>query len=395
MKQKEIDRSVRNLRLWNKEMGFLLIFILAILPGYTHSAISRSSDATSGKVSRALSALNTGKSVAITAIRDGNGDLRLESWRVGSTGSIQALHSAVAGAITQVKTALLRPQQFVTAVRQSDGNLAVIVWSVSDSGQIRRLSKKTAGAVSRLSVARYTNGKFITAVRDGSGDLRLISWEVSSNGDIQRLNSSSNAGSIVDLSMEFIGGERVVTGVRMPNNKLKLILWRINSSGAISRLTDSQDQAGEINHINMRAISPRYLLTAISERNTSNLKLILWDIQNNKINRLNSSEAGRVGRISVSSKNTPNGEIAEVFTGVQTSNSKLKLISWDFNSSDFELGQSQFPVLRRGDSAGAGGIRLVDTIYLDEADVVLTVIQDDQDNLKLISWKSQGTSGPR
>ncbi|MDN5847683.1 MAG: M12 family metallopeptidase, partial [Candidatus Nitrosocosmicus sp.] len=83
-----------------------------------------------------------------------------------------------AGAVSLVSVITFPSGIFVTAVRDGNGDLLLISWRIHNDGTIVRLSEyNQAGAVSLVSLIRF-GMRFVTAVRDGNGDLLLISWRI-------------------------------------------------------------------------------------------------------------------------------------------------------------------------------------------------------------------------
>jgi hypothetical protein len=62
------------------------------------------------------------------------------------------VHTATAGALSQVSVANLKNNWVVTAVRNGSGNLEVIVWHETSTALVRT-SSKTAGAATAGAVA--------------------------------------------------------------------------------------------------------------------------------------------------------------------------------------------------------------------------------------------------
>ena len=93
--------------------------------------------------------------IVVTAVRDGDDNLKLISW--GEDGT--RLHEAQAGGVSKISAARLGSNQMVTAVRDDDGNLKVIHWQVRGNGQIERIKGDgQAGEVSRIGVASSPKG---------------------------------------------------------------------------------------------------------------------------------------------------------------------------------------------------------------------------------------------
>jgi hypothetical protein len=172
----------------------------------------------------------------VTAVRDGDGNLKLIAWEVTPAmelirrgeASAGAVHGAVAIASARVSTSR---ESLLTAVRTEDGNLKMIAWEINAQGELERKGEASAGAIGRVDLVRMVDNDVVTAVRDGDGDLKLISWEVSPTGQVQR-QGDTGAGSIsqVALSGRIIKGgkEFVVGALRDGDGNLKTIAWELN-----------------------------------------------------------------------------------------------------------------------------------------------------------------------
>lgn len=142
----------------------------------------RRDDASAGAISKlAMSAVRVAfnKELIVTAVRDGNNNLKLLAWEITSTGQIIPRGDVTGGAITDVAIAADGSHQLVTAVRDSGGNLKLIAWEVSLTGTFEREGEIAAGAATHVALtSSFTSSgrKFaLPALRDSAGDLRLIS----------------------------------------------------------------------------------------------------------------------------------------------------------------------------------------------------------------------------
>jgi hypothetical protein len=234
--------------------------------------------------------------LAITAFRNGAGNLQLIAWEVSMDGNfITRKGEAFAGKVSRVD--LVAPptvpvpltDSIVTAVRTAGGNLKLITWKVSfDALKIERKSEANAGKISEVAlhgdygVDGFTYG-LVTAVRDGSQNLKLISWEVkkSSPNEIERVADAS-AGEISHVATTRVGGggtsnlpQRHITAVRDGSGELKLIAWNVSlSSGIIEREGDAS--AGAISEIDICPVWGNFMVTAV-RNGSGKLELIAWE----------------------------------------------------------------------------------------------------------------------
>ncbi len=226
----------------------LKLIVWKILDGHL---IDRRGEYTAGAIGSKVSVVSTGAlgngSGLVTAVRlKSGGLLKLISWWISNDGlTVERRGSAVGEAISQV--AIVHSGQYaepgftnvqdvvVTAVRDGDGNLKLISWWVSkDANQtISRKSDSSDGQIggifSKLALTRvgtpFHTDRLITSVRDGDGNLKLTAWDVLSDGQITR-QQSAFAGGITDLAANRVWFNYLVTAVRTASGNLKLIAWK-------------------------------------------------------------------------------------------------------------------------------------------------------------------------
>ena len=110
----------------------------------------------------------------LVAGTDEAGDLGLSTWDLDVNGLLTQRSSAQAGAATEVHASGLAGAHAITALRQGDGTLKLIHWdAVSD---LVRVGDTTAGAAPALALSILRDYRIITPVRDGSGMLKVIAW---------------------------------------------------------------------------------------------------------------------------------------------------------------------------------------------------------------------------
>jgi hypothetical protein len=233
-------------------------------------------------------ALRDGKFVV--ACRAGNGNLKLISWRLNNDGSLTRLgdSGSAAGAVSEIALVdvSITTSRVLTAVRAGNGKLKLITWSVSTSGALSRLvdSDDQAGEATLIRAVRTSPDQVVTSVRDGSGNLKLISWSLPADDSTigRQGDSDGQAGAIGDNSLLALEGG-VVSAVRAGSGNLKLISWNASKGGSIARRGDSGDQAGNATLIHLqpgnrfpdRAGGSVTMITPLRTAN-GNLKLITW-----------------------------------------------------------------------------------------------------------------------
>jgi hypothetical protein len=321
----------------------------------------------------------------LTAVRTGEGTLKLISWNVSDSGSVSRRGDSGDQAGSARSIDIARGQRLVTACRDGDGDLKLISWNVPDSGAISRAgdSGNQAGTASLVRIVALPPDLFLTACRDGDGDLKLISWRLNSNGGISRLgDSGSAAGEVSEISLLALpgaGGARVITAVRTNEGTLKLIVWTVSPAGVITRRSDSGAQAGTASLIRSALDSHGHIVTAV-RTGEGRLRLITWALSEaaSSITRLGDSgnRAGRIFDNALMAR--PNGRL---ISALRTEGGRLKLIVWSVTAGG--------AVFRDGDSAEQAGtasiIRLCPEPLSGNAPLV-TAVRTASNDLKLITW---------
>ncbi|HEX5705328.1 MAG TPA: hypothetical protein VFX97_19165 [Pyrinomonadaceae bacterium] len=189
--------------------------------------IARLQDGQAGAVS-SISAVSvpTGDRI-VTAVRDGGGDLKVIVWNVSPAGVVNRMPGeGQAGAVSVISSAFIGTSGTIlaTAVRDGSGNLKIITWRLGVTGVIARLQEASAGAVSEISAIAQGFNVLVTAVRDGGGNLKLIGWTVAANGAITR-TGETQAGDATRISAFHLVDARLATAVRDGGGNLKVITW--------------------------------------------------------------------------------------------------------------------------------------------------------------------------
>jgi hypothetical protein len=182
--------------------------------------------------------------IIVTAVRNASGDLKLISWRISPDGTtFDRLDDSgtQAGKVSEIAIAGSEEgTRAVTAVRDGAGNLKLISWDIAQDGTITRLddSANEAGQATNIAIdgggGDFSPSRYVTAVRTGSGNLRLIAWDVDpSTGDVARTGDSANqAGAVSEVALAQgagapRGSNRLVTAVRDGGGNLKIITWNM------------------------------------------------------------------------------------------------------------------------------------------------------------------------
>jgi M6 family metalloprotease-like protein len=191
-----------------------------------NSNVSHKGDASAGAISKvAIAALGTSR--VVTAVRDGGGNLRVIVWDVDANGNISRKGDASAGAISEVSITSLTSfasqsrviNRVVTAVREGNGNLKVIAWDINGIGKVVRKAEASAGAISKVAATTYGPTSWHTFVRDGNGMLKVIGWSIGQDGKISRRGDASS-----DPITE-VAATGQVSADRGGDGNLELIWW--------------------------------------------------------------------------------------------------------------------------------------------------------------------------
>lgn len=317
----------------------------------------------------------------VTAVRDGDDNLKLISWDENGN----RLHEAQAGGVSMISAVRLGSNQMVTAVRDDDDNLKVIHWQVRGNGEIERIEGDgQAGKVSRIGVASSPKGDLVvTAVRDGSKKLKVILWSVSLLTGVRRLghgpleHDQQHEIEDTDISATFVGpsGTLLATAIADNDDKLKIITWRITPFGCVTKLKEKE--AGEVSEISTTAVDDGRLVTAVRDGG-NRLKLIAWNVdQDGNISR--DREEAQAG----TAKNIVAFALfrSRLLTAVEDGSGDLKVIAWNTDTMR-RVGEAE-----AGDVSRIAGCR---TSFETEPSLRVrfqTSVRDGSRNLKIIPWR--------
>jgi hypothetical protein len=360
-----------------------------VRPGVTAPPIVRKGTATAGAVSD-IAVTNSGPRGVVTAVRAGDGSLKLISWEVAGDGlSFQRLGDSAnqAGEATDIDIA--RGRLFVVACRAGNGKLFLSSWSIEGGLVVRRGDSRDAagndraGEASLISVVALSDDLFLTAVRNGSGNLVLITWRLEASGELVRVaDSGSQAGTVGEIALVRVGPDgqgnhRAVTAVRSGDGSLTLISWAINQNGSgITRLSFASAQAGSADSIRAVAVGQNQVVTSL-RAGAGQLVLISWSIDGHGAFTRLADTHGQAGAISSNALMTsPTGILSAVGTGAG-----LKMIGW---------GVSPEGSMRRTADSGeqAGAVSLVSLCpeRLQSDAPICTAVRNASGDLTLIVW---------
>ena len=212
----------------------------------------------------------------VTSVRIGT-QLHLTGWRLNADGSLSRLvSSGLADVVNEIAVVRISDSRVATAIRDGNGSLKVILWQVSPTS-ITRLSDSgtQAGEATHVRAVVDAFGNVVTAVIAGSGQLKIIVWRVS-EGAVVRLGDSgtlSDEGATTH-DVSFALGH-VVSALRTGSGVLKVIMWTTTSDGAVSRVGDSAFLAGAITQV---SLSGNLGASFVTSAQIPDLKLISWQL---------------------------------------------------------------------------------------------------------------------
>lgn len=300
-----------------------------------NSNIQRKGDA-SAETIKLVEVSSLSISLLVTAVEDSVGNLKIIAWHVDASGNISRISDASAGAISQVAISSLDSNRVATSVRDGGGNLKVIIWHVDEqAGKVFRLGDASAGAVSQIATTSLGSGTLFSAVRDGGGNVKAIVWDIDTDGNVTR-RCDASAGAISNVAIGEYGATCAVTHLRDGSGRLKLILWYVDAD-KIVRGADHTAYA-----INEVVAAGPYITAARNDNN--DLIVTWWQVtagdgpKSGIINHLSDALAGTVSKIAVAHlkpvQHPPPGEhIERVATGVRDGGGNLKIIIWHVVSS--------------------------------------------------------------
>jgi hypothetical protein len=246
----------------------------------------------------------------VTALRNGDGKLRLDTWNITTSGEIQHQKQAVDISANAVDIAV--NGNIVSAIRDGNGKLKMTSWWPSANGDLFHGGSGAGDTVQRVAITHGPSNLFITAATDTASvgvfygptrvnrvllecgaHLVLTGWELadgSLQSKLRQATAPASTGFACEVATAWTSGPaRLVTAIGAltdldestpPKIRLKLISWStgLNQHGvvAIERVTDIS--AGPFSNFDIIAPGARRLVSAGRESH-GKLKLIVWDYE--------------------------------------------------------------------------------------------------------------------
>jgi hypothetical protein len=165
--------------------------------------LTRLGTGTAGTIDHVAIVTGQGDSV-VAAMRNAEGNLQVIAWNISPIGDVTPGPSATAGPVGELAATALRPTSFdlqtvVTAMQDGDGNLRVIGWRFHDSGNIEKLIVGHAGKISHVAVASLSTSTVVVGMRDGQKLFRLEGYSVNPTGTLEEF-ARSDTKHEVDIS---------------------------------------------------------------------------------------------------------------------------------------------------------------------------------------------------
>ena len=329
---------------------------------------------------------------AVTAVRNGLGNLQLIAWAAPMDNTLVRQGDIVEGSANNVKVVAVSANHVVAGVKDASGNLKLILYYVSNTGTFQRLDDVTADSVHSFDMT-VTNGstkKVVVAMRRQSDDkLKVLVWDFENGGTPHLQPAGSRLeGEITAVAVtgarNFLG---VGVAVRTAEQTLKLIPYRLSADNS-TIVRGADYEAVEVSTaLDITAI-PRGLVAAMRDGD-GNLRVIA--VQTSPNGNISGNKealvwsAGEVSEVKITT--TPNAAAGNVVTTVRDSVGELRLMSWTMNDDASSI--------RRGSSVKAGAATKASsaggTIYnypgTDPRDVLLTAMRDSDGNFRLVEWE--------
>jgi hypothetical protein len=340
----------------------------------------------------------------VTAMRDGDGNLRLIAWQAGQKPDdslfsvLTRKETAVAHAISDVAivatsaTALHR-NVVVTAVRTQNDGLKLIAWGVSKDGVITRKgssAEKPYALKGRVAITAFDNDLLVTAAwLPAVGVVRFNSWRLQDDA-IESLHQTDVA-SAGDHAALVSTSWQAVAALRDEKGNLKLICWGVDKDGNFK----PQDTmtAGHVDEVT----ASRFFSEGIVTQNTSdiivtavrsgaNLKLLGWQVANStdgKISFVDSTDLpaiGKEGKVAVTTVGVTE-ESRRLVTGVRDIDGNLALTVWTDDTSQL--------FVKEASNSGGAVSDLAVTNFGD--DYLATALRLADGKLKVITWHTHMT----
>lgn len=350
------------------------------------------------RVRECVSIKQRGRQV-LTAVRTGNHQLNLISWRVNADGFVVRTGASgpQPGRVTQI--AIARARKFVTAIRTAAHQLQLVSWDVSNTGAIYRAGVSNADLdqtsaavndeVSKVKLVALSDTLLVTACTTRTGQIKLTSWRLNDNDSLTRLYDFMDMGEAVRDLLPVVlpateNGLHLLMAARTQSGRLKLQKWSVAPTGEMTAAGDSVSAEERISQFDALLDEAGRLITAVRTA-TSRLKLIAWAVPSTAqpIQRL--GDSGNQGQSIRQSALMCHAD--QLMTAVLTPTGACKLIAWSIPASTLPASE----IMCLGESTpqtAAGALVGLCREALDGNAPIMTSTVTANGALKLITWRA-------
>ncbi|MEZ4238197.1 MAG: hypothetical protein R3F59_19020 [Myxococcota bacterium] len=315
-----------------------------------------------------------------TVAYQSNGNLRLRTYDITSSGSISQLDAQFEGGVQDV--ALTRPlsgtRDVVASIRGNNGLLKHIPYRIDGAG-ITRMSgqERTDGSVGQVAATTSpTHGGFVVAVETSAGDLKVIDYDVDASLNISRNSPSYVGGSISDVDItEAVLFDGVVTAELSTTGQLVLRSFAVPSGGGVTPVDSFGTLVfGSDVHVENAAVFlSEYVATTVTMFDGT-LRLDLWHIASNgTITWEDTLSTGEV--LGQDLVDLGGGDLA---SAVVDASGDLRIIGWHYDWLTGDLRRTATRELEDVDAIAVGhfGTHLV-TAQADPGGALSVVVRDE------------------
>ncbi|MCW2513953.1 MAG: hypothetical protein JWR11_2995 [Mycobacterium sp.] len=186
----------------------------------------------------------------VTAVRNGSGDLELIGWQVTGNGQIHrwAGGPGLAGEVGFIAVTTMTPDLagevrslVLTAVTDGSGDLLLIAWSAEPGTGFTRLADGGAGEAADLGIATITttagSPTALVCMRQGQGNLKIIAFQLlSEDGEVTLLRTGDYGSraddEVAESTLLTLDAQRVLAAC-ITNDDLELTTFQVTDAGHV------------------------------------------------------------------------------------------------------------------------------------------------------------------
>jgi hypothetical protein len=197
----------------------------------------------------------------VAAYVDEKSTLYVGVWMVGAAkpsalylqgfGSVAASGTSVQAGISGISITALSSTEVVTAAKDPNGDLRVQTWGIGANGSVTPQGTAIGGTIQNPYIVAINTTQVVTAVDTQSNERKLVAWEIGSGGTITRQGSlavNEGAGNITTgIALAPLGGilgtyEVMTSNEEYTNDNgcggsgyaVQITSWTISSAGAVT-----------------------------------------------------------------------------------------------------------------------------------------------------------------